>query len=55
MYAFGNRNAGCDDSAGFFHIGNPGYPNLSVTPVNGPAGSTHNYEDQISSYRCTNV
>ena len=30
----------------------PGVPDLSVTPVNGPPGSTHNYEDQFSSYRC---
>ncbi|KAF2108176.1 hypothetical protein BDV96DRAFT_556608 [Lophiotrema nucula] len=46
-------NPGCDTNADFFHVGYPGYGDLSVTPVNGPAGSTRNFEDKLSSYRCT--
>ncbi|KAL2073097.1 hypothetical protein VTL71DRAFT_10421 [Oculimacula yallundae] len=45
-------NANCDSSSGFFHYGFPGVADLSRTPVNGPAGSTRNYEDQLSSYQC---
>ncbi|KAF1948348.1 hypothetical protein CC80DRAFT_459374 [Byssothecium circinans] len=50
-YFFVNPN--CDASADFFHVGNPGIADLSVTPVNGPPGSTRNFEDKLSSYRCT--
>ncbi|KAF1941876.1 hypothetical protein EJ02DRAFT_454713 [Clathrospora elynae] len=46
-------NANCDTSGDFFHVGNPGYSDLSITPVNGPTGSTRNFEDKLSSYRCT--
>ncbi|CZT10715.1 uncharacterized protein RAG0_15115 [Rhynchosporium agropyri] len=45
-------NANCNSNGGAFHYGNPGVADLSRTPVNGPAGSTRNYEDQISSYQC---
>ncbi|KAF1970653.1 hypothetical protein BU23DRAFT_401497, partial [Bimuria novae-zelandiae CBS 107.79] len=45
-------DAGCSTSGDFFHVGNPGYGDLSKVPVNGPAGSTRNYEDKLSSYFC---
>ncbi|KAF2677396.1 hypothetical protein K458DRAFT_423888 [Lentithecium fluviatile CBS 122367] len=52
-YFFVNSN--CDTNGDFFHVGYPGYGDLSVTPVNGPPGSTRNFEDKLSSYRCTSV
>ncbi|KAJ4375918.1 hypothetical protein N0V83_001196 [Neocucurbitaria cava] len=51
-YFFVNPN--CDTSADFFHVGYPGVADLSVTPVNGPTGSTRNFEDKLSSYFCVN-
>ncbi|KAH7138462.1 hypothetical protein B0J11DRAFT_500681 [Dendryphion nanum] len=50
-YFFVDRNCQGD----FFHVGNPGYGDLSIVPVNGPAGSTRNFEDKLSSYRCTSI
>ncbi|KAF9731730.1 hypothetical protein PMIN01_10747 [Paraphaeosphaeria minitans] len=52
-YFFVYSNANCDDTGGFFHVGYPGIADLSKTPVNGPSGSTKNFEDKLSSYRCT--
>ncbi|KAH7377721.1 hypothetical protein BKA66DRAFT_422165 [Pyrenochaeta sp. MPI-SDFR-AT-0127] len=51
-YFFVNPN--CDTNADFFHVGYPGVADLSVTPVNGPPGSTRNFEDKLSSYFCVN-
>ncbi|KAF2728892.1 hypothetical protein EJ04DRAFT_407871, partial [Polyplosphaeria fusca] len=48
-YFFTARNPNCDTNGDFFHVGNPGYSDLSRVPVNGPAGSTRNYEDKLSS------
>ncbi|KAK7182808.1 hypothetical protein PSPO01_11147 [Paraphaeosphaeria sporulosa] len=48
-------NANCDDTGDFFHVEYPGVADLSKTPVNGPPGSTRNFEDKLSSYRCTSV
>ncbi|KAH7064252.1 hypothetical protein BKA63DRAFT_572168 [Paraphoma chrysanthemicola] len=42
----------CSIAADFFHVGFPGIADLSVTPVNGPVGSTRSYEDKLSSYFC---
>jgi hypothetical protein len=52
MVRIPNRNPNCDTSGDFFHVGYPGIPDLSVTPVNGPEGSTRNFEDRLSSYFC---
>ncbi|KAF2478206.1 uncharacterized protein BDR25DRAFT_207929, partial [Lindgomyces ingoldianus] len=53
-YFFVCRNSNYDTNSDFFHVGYRGYPDLSMTPVNGPAGSTRNFEDKLSSYRYTN-
>lgn len=50
---FSCSNKNCDVNADLFHVGSPGYPNLSKTPVIGVEGSTRNFEDKLSSYRCT--
>jgi hypothetical protein len=48
-----NSDAECSLEADLFHVGFPGVADLSVTPVNGPEGSTRDFEDKLSSYRCT--
>jgi hypothetical protein len=53
MLIFNRSDPNCDDTADFFHVGYPGYPDLSVTPVNGPPGNTRNFKDKLSSYSCT--
>ncbi|KAF2821706.1 hypothetical protein CC86DRAFT_99600 [Ophiobolus disseminans] len=42
----------CNIAADFFHVSYPGFADLSVVPVNGPVGSTRNFEDKLSSYFC---
>ncbi|KAF2027208.1 hypothetical protein EK21DRAFT_32975, partial [Setomelanomma holmii] len=44
----------CSTAGDFFHVGYPGVSDLSKTPVDGPAGSTRNFEDKLSSYFCVN-
>lgn len=44
----------CNNDQDFFHVGYPGVADLSKTPVNGPAGSTRDFEDKLSSYLCVN-
>ncbi|KAH7392395.1 hypothetical protein DE146DRAFT_758117 [Phaeosphaeria sp. MPI-PUGE-AT-0046c] len=44
----------CSTRADLFHVGYPGVSDLSRTPVNGPPGSTRNFEDKLSSYFCVN-
>ncbi|PVI01549.1 hypothetical protein DM02DRAFT_561321, partial [Periconia macrospinosa] len=51
-YFFVCRAPGCATTADFFHVGYPGVADLSVTPVNGPEGSTRNFEDKLSSFFC---
>jgi hypothetical protein len=48
------NDPGCSTAADFFHVGYPGVADLSKTPVNGPTGSTRNFEDKLSSYFCVN-
>ncbi|CAI6340773.1 unnamed protein product [Periconia digitata] len=49
-YFFVDRD--CSTDGDFFHVGYPGVADLSVTPVNGPEGSTRDFENKISSYFC---
>jgi len=42
----------CDSSGTFFHLSQGVYNDLRVTPRNGPAGSTADYDNIISSYAC---
>lgn len=48
-----SRNDNCDTNGEFFHAEAPGVADLSVTPVNGPDGTTKNFEDKITSFRCS--
>ncbi|KAI8931343.1 hypothetical protein NX059_011682 [Plenodomus lindquistii] len=43
----------CETTGETFHVGYPGFSDLSDVPVNGPVGSTRNYNNKISSYFCT--
>lgn len=49
-----NIDPKCSLEADLFHVGFPGIADLSKTPVNGPAGSTRNFENKLSSYFCVN-
>ncbi|KAH9223870.1 hypothetical protein DL95DRAFT_440055 [Leptodontidium sp. 2 PMI_412] len=42
----------CSPDDVWFYWGEPSLPDLSVTPTHGPIGSTHNYDDQLSSLKC---
>ncbi|CZT50547.1 uncharacterized protein RSE6_11554 [Rhynchosporium secalis] len=42
----------CTINENWFHWDVLSLPDLSVTPVHGPEGSTHNFENQLSSLEC---
>ncbi|KAF2847354.1 hypothetical protein T440DRAFT_403524 [Plenodomus tracheiphilus IPT5] len=42
----------CKTNGDTFHVGNPGFADLRAVPVNGPVGSTRNFNNRISSYFC---
>ncbi|EAT82944.1 hypothetical protein HBI56_069040 [Parastagonospora nodorum] len=47
FYVSEHRNS--DEDLEFFHVGYPGVADLSKKPVNGPAGSTHDFDNKLQS------
>lgn len=41
-----------DEDLEFFHVGYPGVADLAKMSVNGPVGSTHDFDNKLQSFLC---